>query len=254
MSQILLILLSLTLCCAAKPATKNSEEKIENLPENTSINDLIFTKDYKKFTKVAFGDLSQKICPNLTKPDCDTKMSTNVMLGKCEVCVVKENEKCDPDFDPCEDGTVCLPLSMDDLGVNVCTKFSVEDFNMLLAQKEKLEELSADKNFQVKRKQRRRKEKCGGKKSKKCLKSRNRNKNMKKLNRLPKKFANSKKPCKAHKRYMKKRNNAKFWKPYCTKDGFYSTTKKVCRKSKCWCVDKNGFYLKKAPKNSKESC
>ena len=141
MSQVLLILLSLALYTAAKPAPENSEYKNENNPDETSINDLIFKKDYKNFAEKAFGDFSQTICPNLTKPGCDTKISTNYILGKCEVCVVKENEFCDVLFDPCEDGTICMPLSMDDLDVNVCTKFSVEEFKMALEHKEKYEGL-----------------------------------------------------------------------------------------------------------------
>jgi len=253
MYKTLFTLLSVALCSTAisNHMTISSEDVGTNSSEQTSKNNigLWFSDNYTDFASKMYEN-ETNTCPNLTRPGCKVKTTLNVMLKPCQVCVVKINGSCNPFLDPCEKGSLCLPESMENIDVNVCTEFTLEDYELLQSVADRKQEQLRNSKFSKKNKKHKNKKKCYKKKGKKCLKSQNKTNKLNKLNRLPKKFAKSKKPCKSHRRYLKKRKNSKSWNPYCTKDGFYSTTKKMCTRSKCWCVDKNGFYLKKVSKNS----
>jgi len=79
-------------------------------------------------------------------------------------------------------------------------------------------------------------------------------KQIKRTKVLPKKFSTKKQPCQAHQKMVNKRkvkNSYKFWKPICKEDGSYSTTDKICRKRRCWCVDDKGIFVKQILKSTK---
>jgi len=249
MYKTLFILLSIALCSTAISNHISSEDLVTNSPNETSKNNigLWFSNNYTDFASKMYEN-ETNTCPNLTKPGCEVKTTLNVMLKPCKVCVVKLGGKCDPFLDPCEKGSLCMPESMENIDNNVCTEFTSEDVELLQKVADRKQEELRTSKFKKKNKKHKKKKKCNKKKGKKCLKSQNKTD---KLNKLPKKFAKSKKPCKSHRRYLMTKKKNKSWKLHCTKDGFYSTSKKVCKKLKCWCVDKNGFYLKNAPKNSK---
>ena len=104
---------------------------IDNGPENrknSSLIDLLVSKNYTGSALSLYANES-RACPNLTRPDCEVKVTKNTMMQDCEVCVIRENESCDPMLDGCESGTICLPHMQDDYDVNVCKKFSSEDWN-----------------------------------------------------------------------------------------------------------------------------
>jgi len=78
-------------------------------------------------------------------------------------------------------------------------------------------------------------------------------KQIKAVNKIPKNLQKRKRkrPCRTHKKLVneKFKESYKFWKPVC-KGGYYSTTDKICWKNHCWCVNKNGMFLKEASKEN----
>merc|ERR1712183_137700 len=72
-----------------------------------------------------------------------------------------------------------------------------------------------------------------------------------KFSKMRRKFHEAKHPCVMH--WIHLIDNEEDWELECTKDGFYSVEKKVCWESKCWCVDRMGRYVKRAPKNPKKT-
>jgi len=197
---------------------------------NLSILDLLFSKNYTDYTPTLYSGYSFK-CPKLAKPGCEIKLATNTMLKTCKVCVIREGDFCDPMLDGCEVGTICLPKSMNELNVNVCTKFDPRDYFAVVNKFKKNKAKTFNKTTGKKTLKRYQKEKT-------------------KYDRLTKKFVNYKHPCMAHKNYLKKKRNNVRWQLHCKKDGFYSDMHKTCIKSRCWCVDRLGRFQRKARKNN----
>ena len=106
------LFITLYLANAMSATQTSSKTKLPELPRNVTIN--------KNYTESPANE--SFICPNLTKPDCQVKELTNLMLGKCIVCVISENFSCDPLLDACENGTACLPRNLKNSSLNACSK------------------------------------------------------------------------------------------------------------------------------------
>ena len=134
MYKTLFTLLSVALCSTAisNHMTTSSEDVETNSPNETSKNNigLWFSQNYTDFASKMYEN-ETNTCPNLTRSGCEVKTTLNQMLKSCQVCVVKMGGKCDPFLDPCESGTLCMPESMDNIDVNVCTEFTTEDMELL---------------------------------------------------------------------------------------------------------------------------
>merc|ERR1719466_37806 len=72
--------------------------------------------------------------------------------------------------------------------------------------------------------------------------------------KMIRKFRESKMPCAAHWEHLIEKYFEEDWELECAKDGFYSVVHKVCWESECWCVDRMGRYVKRAPKNPNKTC
>jgi len=228
-------------------STDAAIEKPPENPANTSYVDLMFTKNYTDFALSAYAN-ETFICPNLTTPECETKEATNILLKKCEVCVIEKGESCDPFLDGCEAGTICFPTTFD-LSENVCAEFDAEKFfeetKSIKKNKHKTKAKSGKKNKKKSKKQHHKKHH-----DKKDHKKRKHNKFIKMI----RKFHESKMPCGAHWIHLDEKYFEDSWELECAKDGFYSVVHRVCWESKCWCVDRMGRYVKRAPKNPKKTC
>ena len=81
------IVLFLAVYSSASRASKdlNNGEVPEN-QSNSSFVDFLFTEKY-----LTLSSYENFVCPDLTKPDCETKVATNIMLNECEVCLSGKN-------------------------------------------------------------------------------------------------------------------------------------------------------------------
>ena len=129
MHRIFFILISTVLYSNATPLKENVPSQFQIVPK--SFNEAMFSAKYIRDAPALYKN-EPHACPHLTNANCDVKTTLNTMMQPCRVCVAREGESCDPYVDPCVSGAVCLPVSMDDVGVNVCTKVSVEERGLVM--------------------------------------------------------------------------------------------------------------------------
>ena len=136
MFKTLFTLLSIALCSTAISThmTISLEDGGTNSSEQASENNIgvVFSKNYTDLA-LSLYENETSTCPDLTRPGCEVKTTLDEMLKPCQVCVVRMGGSCDPFLDPCENGTLCLPESMDNYDVNVCTEFTLEDMEKYIS-------------------------------------------------------------------------------------------------------------------------
>ena len=125
MYLMIFILISTAIYSNAIPLKENSPTEFQNIQKSSyetklqqvpkSVFETKFQQIPKSFNEAMFSDKYIRdapelyknepySCPNLTRPDCDVKTTTNTMMQPCNVCVARERESCDPYLDPCESG------------------------------------------------------------------------------------------------------------------------------------------------------